>query len=40
MKSEGLEFLYEVCESMGWDNIDMSDLEIIMATVKSMEKKP
>lgn len=39
MKSEGIEFLYELFDSLGWDNVDMADIEVIMAVVKRMEKK-
>jgi len=39
MKSEGLQFLYELFDSMGWDNIEMEDLEVIMAVVKRVEIK-
>ena len=39
MKSEGLEFLYELYDSLGWDNVDLADLELIMAVVKRMEEK-
>lgn len=36
-KYEGLEFLYQVCERMGMDNLPMEDLELIKATVYVME---
>jgi len=39
MKSEGIEFLYELFDSLGWDSVDMADIEVIMAVVKRMEKK-
>ena len=39
MKSEGLQFLYDLFVSMGWDNIDLADLELIMAVVKRVEEK-
>lgn len=38
MKSEGIQFLYELFDAMGWDIIEVEDLEVIMATVKKMEK--
>ena len=38
MKSEGLEFLYNICNSMGWDNLDLADLEIILAVIREFEK--
>lgn len=37
MKAEGLQFLYEIYDSFGWDNIDLADLEMIIAVVKKLE---
>ena len=39
MKSEGIKFLYELFDSLGWDNVDMADIEVIMLTVQRMEKE-
>jgi hypothetical protein len=38
-KLEGLELLYKICDFMGMDNLPMADLELVMATVRAMEKK-
>ena len=37
--SDGAEAVYKICESMEIDVLEMADLELIMATMKVMEKK-